>query len=93
MYVNDEIRQKYPGMCRKADHERSKQNAIKAFCRGCMGGSLTDVRSCPSRGCFLWPYRLGGFDESPRPVPSVDEYREMTADCPRSGFMRGDDDE
>ncbi len=37
--------------------------AIRGFCVGCCGGSLKDVRNCPSKDCLLWPFRMGKREE------------------------------
>lgn len=32
---------------------------IRRYCLWCMCGSSAEVKTCPSRTCFLFPYRLG----------------------------------
>lgn len=55
--LRDDLREKYIGLSRKADHESSRSSAIRLFCLECMGGSLADVKDCQTQACFLWPYR------------------------------------
>ncbi len=33
--------------------------AIRAFCVGCMGGQVYEVRKCTKRNCQLYPFRMG----------------------------------
>lgn len=33
--------------------------AMRNFCLLCCNGSVTEVKECPIRDCFLWPYRTG----------------------------------
>lgn len=91
--LRDELRQKYPGLARKADHEGSRTSAINLKCRECMGGSLNDVKSCTATKCFLHPYRPGAQPDEVRPVPTIEEYREMS-DRPDPTWLyadKGDD--
>jgi hypothetical protein len=39
--------------------KRTRRLAIRAFCVHCMGGDLPGVKTCPSKGCALWRYRMG----------------------------------
>ena len=33
--------------------------AIRSYCKSCMGGSFEEVDLCPVLDCCLFPYRLG----------------------------------
>ena len=57
MTLRDDLREKYIGLSRKADHEASRSSAVRLFCLECMGGSLAEVKDCQTQACFLWPYR------------------------------------
>jgi hypothetical protein len=37
----------------------SPREAIRGYCLWCSNGSAYEVRSCSSKGCSLWPFRLG----------------------------------
>ena len=52
----DLIRQKYPGLAKKAAGN-SLKTAIHLFCLECMGLDRKSVYSCTCTGCFLWPHR------------------------------------
>lgn len=43
----------------RARRDGNRASAIRAFCLQCMGGSLTDVKDCPSTDCPLHPFRTG----------------------------------
>lgn len=38
--------------------------AIKLHCLDCSGGSPGERRTCQIKSCPLWPFRLGGLDNS-----------------------------
>ena len=54
-----EIPKKYRDLYRRAMKGHSPATAIRAQCLICCNWSTREVRWCPSRGCPLWPYRLG----------------------------------
>ena len=33
--------------------------ALRTYCLWCCNDQYKEVRLCPSRGCALWPYRMG----------------------------------
>ena len=33
--------------------------AIRKYCLDCSGDSVNEVKICPCKDCFLYPYRLG----------------------------------
>lgn len=37
----------------------SPLKSIRAFCLDCVGGSVSEVKLCPSKRCALYPYRFG----------------------------------
>jgi len=43
--------------------------AIKLHCLDCSGGSQGDRRNCHITTCPLWPFRLGGLDDSLKSDP------------------------
>lgn len=72
--VEQDMRRKLPGKCRKADHENSRAAAIQLHCVACCGGSRKDAKACDVFDCFLFPF---GLAEAKRPagaVPSVFDY-------------------
>jgi len=78
--LENQLRQKYPGMARAADYEASRSKAIRMQCLTCMGGSRADVKTCTDTACFLWPYRAKSCDTE-RPhgcIPTVEWYNEQT---------------
>lgn len=48
--------------------------AIRAKCLECSGGSATEVKECPIKGCALYEFRFG---RNPYRKPISDEHREM----------------
>jgi hypothetical protein len=38
---------------------KNRATAIRAYCIGCMGGSVSDVRTCATLVCPLHPFRMG----------------------------------
>jgi len=73
-YVSDEVKActitdcpLYPFRLGRSVKGKSRLNAIKQHCRGCMGGSLCMVKECPSGprpaddepGCPVHEYRTG----------------------------------
>lgn len=38
---------------------KNRGTAIRAFCIGCSGGSLSEVRDCQVKKCALFAYRMG----------------------------------
>ncbi len=46
----------------------SPLKAIRAKCLDCSGGSATEARECPCKGCELYPYRFG---KRPNSAPRV----------------------
>ena len=74
----DEIRRKYPGAARKADHEGNRAEAIKINCLLCMTGSRKEIRLCQDQKCVFWvrrPYADNRVrDEGV--VPTNHQYRE-----------------
>jgi len=48
--------------------------AIRAKCLECSGGSATEVKECPIKGCALYEFRFG---RNPYRKPITDEHREM----------------
>ena len=81
MRLENEIRTKYPASARAADYEQSRSKAIRLQCLTCMGGSLSEVKSCPDQTCFLWPYRAKNTctDRESGVIPTLDAYNEATA--------------
>lgn len=85
-----ELRHKYPGKGRRADHEGSRKNAIDMNCLHCMGGSRKDIKGCTSVTCFFYPFRPGAVVGEPRAgIPTVEEYQEMS-DRPDPVWLRGE---
>lgn len=71
---------------------KNRATAIRAYCVSCQGGSVVDVRNCPSVTCPLHPFRMGtdplrGFD-IPKAEPIVIESED---DLDESLFEEGDD--
>lgn len=38
----------------------STARAIRAFCKACVGGSISRVKACSVRHCALWDFRARG---------------------------------
>jgi hypothetical protein len=38
----------------------STARAIRAFCKACVGGSISRVKACDVRHCALWDFRARG---------------------------------
>jgi len=38
----------------------STARAIRAFCKACVGGSISKVKACDVRHCALWDFRAKG---------------------------------
>jgi hypothetical protein len=63
---------------------RPSVKLIRKFCVYCMGGHNTMVKDCPSRGCFLYPYRMGRSPGCPkrgagRPFPRLESIKNLPA--------------
>lgn len=76
----DDLRERYPTLAMRADHENSLAARVKLFCRECM--TQASCPDCPDPGCFLFPSRPGHDRDgaTTRPdgcVPSVEEYEAM----------------
>lgn len=92
--VRDELREKYPGICQKADYGRSPTTAIRLNCIECMGGNRQLPATCENYDCFLWPYRTRKVDMDERPegkVPSLDDYAERLAEWWRARGLDPDE--
>jgi hypothetical protein len=63
--VREEIRKRYAGAAARAGRGHAL-SAIKLACAECAGPSFEDVRACPDKGCFAWPFRLGKFTGAPK---------------------------
>lgn len=88
--VRDELREKFPGLCQKADYGRSPMSAIRLNCTECNGGNSRLAADCETYDCFLWPYRHRKADIDARPdgyVPSLDEYAARLAEWWRARGM------
>jgi len=75
--VRNELRERLPGRCSKADYGRSAVSALRLNCVECMGGNSQMVHTCETYDCFLWPYRVNKVNLDERPedaVPSMEEY-------------------
>ena len=63
--LNEELRDKYPGIAKKA--LKQPLSAIRLFCLECQGGSLSEVKECICKDCQLYPFRMGkGFGKRPK---------------------------
>lgn len=86
-HMMDELRKRYPGVGRAADHENSRTSAITLKCLDCCSGQREGVRACPSFKCALWPYRPYQ-DDRERPVgavPTQEGYAAIVVESGRAG--------
>ena len=51
--------------------------AIRKNCIDCMGGSLKEVKLCPSDDCPLYGYRFGKYPEGTRKKVKISEERKQ----------------
>lgn len=70
---------------------KNRATAIRAYCVGCMGGSVSDVRSCSSLCCPLHPFRMGKDPLRGYELPKVDEPELEIEDDEDDFFEEGDD--
>jgi hypothetical protein len=85
----NELRERYPGIGRKADYENSRAAAIKLFCLQCMGGSRQAVAGCEAYSCPLFTFRSYGDPERPaRAVPSLEWYEGQVSEEQREKGLR-----
>lgn len=71
---------------------KNRATAIRAYCIGCQGGSVVDVRFCPSMTCPLHAFRMGKDPLRGYAMPIVEE-PELELDEDDVGeFEEGHDD-
>lgn len=56
-YIEDDLREKYFGMAKKATVTPTK--ACRLMCLACVGDVSADVENCTHTRCFLYPHRFG----------------------------------
>jgi len=44
---------------RRKGEVASPLKAIRNHCLECMGYQAKEVKNCPAKECWLWPYRMG----------------------------------
>lgn len=89
--LENELRQKYPAVGRKADYENSRTSAIKLFCLACQGGSRPAVEECDCYDCPLWPFRpyKDARERPPESIPSLDWYQSKAQEAADALEERG----
>lgn len=71
---------------------KNRATAIRAYCIGCVGGNLVDVRMCASLCCPLHPFRMGKDPIRGYELPKVDEPEIELDDEDTGEFEEGEDD-
>lgn len=72
---------------------KNRATAIRAYCVGCMGGSVSDVRDCTSLTCPLHPFRMGKDPLRGWDIPKVEEIELPEDGDDIEGFEEGDEDD